>query len=830
MLRNYFTIAWRNLIKNKGFSFINIFGLATGIAAFVLIFQYVQFELSYDTFQEEGKNIYRVRVDRYQDGELEYKNAFTVPALGPTISKEITGIKDYFRLTSWAESYSLIYQESESSAPTTFKEENAIFTDSNFIRYFSLDLLESNGDSLLSKPQQLVIARSVAEKYFGSDWQNGNALGKRITVYNSNRDGIIDFEVAGIFEDLPTNSHLDYDILFSTATLPSFLPKEIPEEQRLSMFETAWGPNSWYTYLVLNEQVNAETVGQRITELVEKRNEAENTREIYQLQPIRDIHLHSDLMNEPTATGNVSWVYAMGIIALFTLSIAWINYINLSTSRAVSRAKEVGLRKVVGANKFQLLNQFLLEVAMVNAIALILAVTLIQLSTPYFNNLSNISFSLFSAEQGFVWLIILGAFILSTLFVGLYPAFLLSSFKPVSVLKNQLLRSNQGLSLRKILVVFQFAISLVLIIGTAVIYGQISFMREQDLGFETAQKLVIEGANVMEQETTFLQTVNNLRNEVRTHPAILNVSATSNVPGDDQQLSRMISRIGRDEIGVKEIKEISVDAEYFPTMEIKLLAGRNFSEVEEQNQGKVILNQSSAQLLDFEDPKTAVGEKIGIQNFWGVSEYEIIGVVADYHQNTLQHDYEPIAFFYEMFDGHYVVQIDPSQNTSMSNVIAFLKSQWEEVLPSNPFNYYFLDAYFNRQYQADQRFGKIFGLFSILAILIACLGLLGLSSYTAVQRTKEIGIRKVLGASLQSILSLLSKDFVKLVIIAGIPALPLAYWAMHQWLQNYAFRIDISWWLLALPLLLVLLLALLTVSFHTIRAALTNPVESLRYE
>lgn len=578
MLRNYFTIAWRNLIKNKGFSLINIFGLASGIAAFVLIFQYVQFELSYDTFQEEGENIYRVRVDRYQNGELEYKNAFTVPALGPTISNDISGIKDYFRLTSWAESYSLIFQESENSTPLTFKEEDAIFTDSDFTRFFSLDILESNDDSLLSKPQQLIIARSVAEKYFSSDWQNGKALGKTLTVYNSNRDGVVDFEVVGVFEDLPKNSHLDYDILFSIATLPSFLPKDIPEEQRLSMFETAWGPSSWYTYLVLSEQVSAEPVGQQITEFVENRNEAKNTTEVYQLQPIRDIHLHSDLMNEPTATGNITWVYAMGIIALFTLCIAWINYINLSTARAVSRAREVGLRKVAGANKLQLLSQFLLEVAMINAIALILAVTLIQLSTPYFNNLSNISFSLFSSEQLRVWGIILGIFILSTLCVGLYPALILSSFRPASVLKNQLLRPNTGLSLRKILVVFQFAITLMLIIGTAVIYGQISFMREQDLGFETAQKLVIEGANVMEQETTFLQTVSNLRNEVSNNPAIVSVSATSNVPGDDKKLSRMISRIGQDEIGVKEIKEINVDAEYFPTMEIDLLAGRNYSE------------------------------------------------------------------------------------------------------------------------------------------------------------------------------------------------------------------------------------------------------------
>lgn len=633
--------------------------------------------------------------------------------------------------------------------------------------------------------------------------------------------------MTGVFGDLPENSHLDYDIIFSHATLPYFLPEEIPEEQRMSMFDTNWGPNAWYTYLILNKEVNAEAVEQTITELVESRNKVEGTKEIYQLQPIHDIHLHSSLMNEPTATGNAKWVYAMGIIALFTLSIAWINYINLSTARAVSRAREVGLRKVVGAGKIQLLKQFLVEVAIINLISLVLGITLIQVSTPYFNDLSGMTFSLFAPEQTILWLVILGTFILSTVLIGLYPALLLSSFRPAAVLKNQLLTPRKGLNLRKVLVVFQFAVSMILIVGTLVIYVQISFMRAQDLGFETSQKLVIEGANVLDQETSFLQTVNNLRNATISHSGIREVSAASYVPGETERETRMV---GRDEEDLKEIRDISIDAYYFPAMDIQLIAGRNFSEVEEQNRHKVILNQAALQLLDFSSPETAIGETFGSINHWGITQYEIIGVVPDFHQSALQHDYEPIAFFSEILDGSYIVKIDPSQSNSMGSTLTFLKSKWEEVLPNNPFNYYFLDAYFDRQYQSDQRFGKIFGLFSVLAIFIACLGLLGLSSYTAVQRTKEIGIRKVLGASVSNILTLLSKDFVRLVLIAGIPALPLAYWVMQQWLNNYAFRIDISGWLLALPWVLVLFLALLTVSVHTIKAALANPAKSLRYE
>ncbi len=826
MLRNYLKIAYRNLLKNKGFSLINIFGLATGIAAFILIFQYVQFELSYDTFQEESENICRVRADHYQEGELEYKNAYTAPALGPAISGEVPGVKGYFRLAPWAKSSTLIYQPNENETPLTFKEENAIFADPAFVRYFSLKLLKSHTDSLLSQPHQIMVARSVAQKYFGDDWQT-ESLGKMLTAYNSTGEVEVNFEVVGVFEDIPKNSHLDYDIIFSHATLPHFLPKEIPEEQRLSMFETTWGPNAWYTYVILNEKVDPKEVGQKITELVESRNEVENSKDIYQLQPIQDIHLHSELMNEPTATGNANWVYVMGIIALFTLSIAWINYINLSTARAVNRAREVGLRKVVGARKTQLLEQFLVEVAIINFIALVLAITLVQLSTPFFNNLSGIPFNLFAPGQSLLWLIILGAFLLSTLLIGLYPALILASFHTTAVLKNQLVTPKRGINLRKALVIFQFAISLILMVGTMVIYVQVSFMREQELGFDTSQKLVIEGANVMEQETSFLQTVNNLRSALISHPAIREVSAASHVPGETERQTRMM---GRDEENVKEIREISVDAEYFPTMDIELLAGRNFSEVAEQNQNKVLLNQSALILFDFNTPEAAIGEKIGMMNFWGVTKCEIIGVVADYHQNALQYDYEPLVFFQELFDGSYIVHIDVSSNMPVSDILTFLKAKWEEVLPNNPFNYYFLDTYFDLQYRADQRFSKVFTLFSVLAIMIACLGLLGLSSFTAVQRTKEIGIRKVMGASVNSILALLSKDFIKLILLAAIPALPLAYWLMQIWLENYAFRIEITWWLLAVPLLLVLVLAVIIVSVHTVKAALANPIKSLRYE
>jgi putative ABC transport system permease protein len=830
MLRNYLKIAYRNLLKNKGFSLINIFGLAAGVAAFVLIFQYVQFETTYDTFQEEGERIYRVQANRYLDGQLESENAYTVPAFGPTIYNEIPGIANYFRLTPWAEKHTVVYDAEGPQRQFSFNEEKTIFADAPFVSFFSLDMLQAASDSLLTETQQLLLSESTAEKYFGPDWRNQNVLGKTLTVYNSNRDAAVSFNVQGVYADIPGNSHLDYELVFSHKSLPEFLPKEIPEEMRLGMFENMWGPNAWYTYVVLEENVAPAEIATKITDFVASRNEVPNSREEFILQPVRDIHLYSNLQNEPTPTGNARLVYAMGIIALFTLSIAWINYINLATARALERAREVGLRKVVGARKIQLVGQFMLEACILNLIALVLAITLVQVISPRFTEMSGISFSLFDASQSLIWWTILGILLIGTFFTGLYPAFVLSSFRPVSILKNQLKAPKKGIGLRKGLVIFQFAISLALIVGTIIIYGQIQFMREQDLGVNTEQTLVIEGPQVLEQQTQFGQTIDLLRNELQAYPSIQQVSASSHVPGMQEGLTRNMSRLGQEEEAFREVREIQTDHAYLPMMEVALLAGRQFSPNPEQNQQKLMLNKSAVEAMGFENTEAAIGAKVGTQNAGGVSEYEIIGVTENYHQGTLKFDYEPIAFFNEIYSGHYVIKFTPTQQASTAQTLRFVQQKWNQLLPDNPFNYFFLDSFFAQQYTTDQRFGQIFGTFSLLAILIACLGLFGLSSYTTAQRTKEIGIRKVLGASVGSIISLLSGDFVKLVLLSAVVALPLAYWAMNEWLQNYAFRIEISWWLLALPLIIVLLLALLTVSLQTVKAAFRNPAKSLRYE
>lgn len=830
MFSNYLKIAYRNLLKHKVFSIINVFGLATGIAAFVLIFQYVRFETTYDTFQKESDRIYRVQANRYLDGELDSESAFTVPAFGPTISNEVPGVASYFRLTSWAEKHTVVVDAVGSEQSQSFSEEKTIFADAPFVDYFSLDLIQSASDSLLTGTRQILLAESIAEKYFSSDWRNKDLLGRTLSVYNSNRDAVVNFTIQGIFADIPSNSHLDYELVFSHKSLPEFLPKEIPEDMRLGMFENMWGPSAWYTYLVLDDNVAPTDIADKITSFVAGRNEDLNSREEFILQPIRDIHLKSNLLNEPTPTSNIRLVYAMGIIALFTLSIAWVNYINLATARAIERAREVGLRKVVGARKTQLLAQFVMEASIINLAALLSALTLIQLISPWFASLSGISFSLFDGTQDLVWWTIAGILFVGILFTGLYPAWVLSSFRPISILKDQLKAPIKGVGLRRGLVIFQFAISLALIVGTLVIYGQIQFMRDQNLGISTEQTLVVEGPNVLSQQTQFVQTVDMLRNVLVADPSIAEVTATSHVPGMQEGLSRNMSRLGQNEEAFREVQEIQVDHAYLPTMNVALLAGRHFSSNQEQNKQKLLLNQAAVKAMGFENAEAAIGAQVGSQNAGGVSNYEIIGVTQNYHQGSLKHDFQPIAFFNEIYSGHYIVRLTPSRQSSASETLAFVQQQWNQLLPDNPFNYFFLDSFFAQKYQADQQFGQVFGTFSLLAILIACLGLFGLSSYTAAQRTKEIGIRKVLGASVSSIIGLLSGDYMKLIVAASLVALPLAYWAMEEWLQNYAFRIDIGWWLLALPFVLVLLLALMTVGIQTVRAAYRNPAKSLRYE
>lgn len=823
MLKNYLKIAYRNLLKNKTFSLINILGLTVAMTTGLLILQYVRFEMSYDTFQDQHENLYRVQADSYQQGELQTQNAFTVPALAPTLAAEIPEVQDYFRLTSWADNYTILLN-SDSPSQRSFKEENAIFAGPSFVPLFSLELLTSTADSLLRQPNRLLVSESTAQRYFGKQWQSVNPVGQTVVVYTSNRDQATSFLIEGIYRDMPRNSHLAYDLVFSHASLPNFLPQEIPEEQRLGMFENSWGPAAWYSYLLINESAQPSTVAQKITELVAERNSQENASEVFTLQPIQNIHLYSQLANEPSVNGNATWVFILVGVAVLILVVAWVNYLNFTAAHTLNRLKEISVRKIIGARPKELLYQFLCEGALTNLLALALALTLTQLITPYFQQIAGVTLV---AQWGWGELAILSAIFLVVLLISYY---LISSTAGYQLNLGSLPNGKAGKKLifNRYLVVFQFATSLFLASATLIIFQQVRYMQEQDLGIDTQEVLVIERPNVIDQEVNFLQTVASLRNTLEGQVSVEAVSAASLAPGSIHSLTRDMYRVGQSEEVPVTLKEVLIDQQYLPIMDIDLVSGSNFSDVLENNQNKVIINQAAVEALGFESPQEALGGSLGMLTFSGRSEYEIIGVTENFHQQSLQYAYQPLSFFYEMYSGDYLVKINRSQDVSQT--LAQIQTEWTELFTGNPFQYYFLDQRFARQYRADHQFRQLLTWFSAIALVIASLGLFGLSLYHALLRTREVGIRKVLGASVGQVVLLLSQDFMKLVVIGGLLALPLLYWAMQQWLQQYAFRIDLSWWMGAIPFLLILMISTVVVGFQTVRAALANPVDSLRNE
>jgi putative ABC transport system permease protein len=526
---------------------------------------------------------------------------------------------------------------------------------------------------------------------------------------------------------------------------------------------------------------------------------------------------------EAEANGDGNAVYLLLGIAFFIVVIAWVNYVNLATARAINRAKEVGIRKVVGSNREQLVKQFLFESALLNAMAVGLALVLVLVALPFFNRLSGqqMGFSLLGSAA--FWGSLAALYVVGTLLSGLYPAFVLSSFMPVTVLKGKLSTSRRGVTLRKGLVVFQFAASLFLLVGTFTVFRQIQYMRSQNLGIQIDQTLVVNSLIV--RDSTFLTQLDAFKDEMRRIPGVRKITVSTSIPGEAAGWNAGGIRLkGTDEAQGKQYRVIGMDYDYLDAYGLKLLAGRKFSKVYGTDPQSVIFNKMAVQQLGFDKPEEAIGKEI---EFWG-KQYTIIGVADNYHQQSLREAYEPLIFrLIPDASNYFSVKVETGQ---LPATIAGLQKGWNTFFPGNPFEYFFLDDHFDAQYQADRRFGQVFGLFTGLAILVACLGLFGLASFTTVQRTKEIGVRKVLGASVRQILQLLYKDFALLVVLAFVFAVPVSWYATHRWLQTYAFRIEPEWWLYALPFGLVLLVALLTVSYQTLKAALANPVSSLRSE
>lgn len=804
MLRNYLTSILRYISRNKSFTFINISGLAIGMSACMLIAQFVLGELSYDTYWKNPDRIYRVQLDRYNKGEITTRWASGCLGIGPDLKTDFPEVESYVRM---AKSNAVL-----SNGDTFFKEDGVYYASRDFFKVFSLPLLEGVDSTALKHLNTMVISRSMAKKYFGEE----SPLGKHLK-----NNGRVEYEITGVFEDFPKNTHMKVDALLSFATYAVLTGNA--DEAALNF----WQWDGFLTYILLSKNSDAKALEAKLPAYVEKRAGEELKRDnagmVFNLQAVSDIHLDSDFIGEFKPNGNRDSTYFLLVVAILIIVIAWINYINLSTAKSIERAREVGVRKVMGGFRSQLIKQFLFESLLLNSIAVTISVAAVVLLTPWFSELTGRETSYLLFEQKIFWFWIVLLIVGGALLSGLYPAFVLSSYQPVEVLKGRFKNTNQGVFFRKGMVVTQFVASITLIVGTFTVYQQINYMRNQKLGVSIDQTLVLRSPNIV--DSTYQHKYEVFKNRLLQYPEVTTVCASSAVPGAAPDWNAGgVRRLSQREDEANQYRVIQMEADFIKSYGLEMAAGRPFSNEVVNEEQSVMLNESGAKLMGFEKMEDAINDQI---NFWG-DTFRIVGVVKDYRQESLKKAYDPLVFRYASAPGGFYSIKFNTENVKES--LTKFEADWKEFFPGNPIQFFFLDDHYNQQYKSDRQFGQVFGLFSGLAIFIACLGLFGLSSLTAIQRTKEIGVRKVLGASVSSILTLMSKEYLVLMSIAVVLATPLTGWIMNNWLQDFANRIALSWWLFVLPSLVVVLIALLTIGIHTFKAARSNPVKSLRYE
>jgi putative ABC transport system permease protein len=802
MLKNFIRIALRNLFKHKVFSFINIFGLAIGIAASLLIFQYARFELSYDRFQANAGRIFRLQIDRYNEGRLAIQWAAGPAGIGPIVKDAFPEIASLARLRPAQGVIS--YKDQE------FRETGLFYANDDFLPMFSYPALAGSTHGALSEVFTAVLTNSAAKKYFGSE----DPIGKLISVNKKDN-----FKVTAIIPDPPANTHLKFSILLSFATMQKWHPE----------INTTMGWDGWFAYLLLRPGTEPQQLEKKIAALVQT-NWGDDMKKskygmVFHLQALPDIHLHSNFMHEAEVNGDGKAVYFLLVIAVFIIVIAWINYINLATARSIERAKEVGIRKTLGSHRRQLIIQFLLESFLINLLAAAAAFVLILLFLPLFNTLTGKSLTLSLLGSFDFWSNLALLFITGTILSGVYPALVLSSFKPIAVLKGRLKSTTHGSFLRHSLVIAQFAASVLLMVGTFTVYRQLHFMQHQDLGVQVDQTLVIRGPNVL--DSTYDNMLSNFHTEVLRIPGIGQFTASTEVPGNKVGWNAGgIRLVGADETKSRQYRIIGIDYDFLDTYGLKLLKGRNFSRNFSTDSGAVLFNEAAVQEMGYRKPEDVLGKRI---EFWG-KQYTIVGIVTNHHQESLRENYDAHIFRLIPDAGNYYSLKLTGNHDSWTSTIAAIKNQYKKFFPDNPFDYFFLDNKIADQYKADQQFGQTFGVFAGLAIFVSCLGLLGLASFVTTQRTKEIGIRKIAGAGVSSILLLLTRDFLRPVLLSFLIATPLTWFVLEKWLDNYAFRIALTPWMFVAPILLILLVALVTITTQTLQAATSSPVKSLRSE
>ncbi|MEJ7645537.1 MAG: ABC transporter permease [Chryseolinea sp.] len=800
MIRNYMTSVFRYISRNKGFTFINVLGLAIGMMACMLITQYVLHEFSYDDFHSKRDQIFRIQLDRYNKGELSTRWASGAAGIGPDLKSNFPEVKHIVRMRGGSSVMA--------NGDVFFKEEGIYYSSEDFFKIFSIRLLKGVDSVVLKDPFKVVVSQSFARKYFG----NEDPVGKLLK--NNGRD---DFEVTGVFEDLPANTHMKVDALLSFNTLIKQYNDPI----------VSWNWDGFLTYILLDERTDAKKFEAKLPAFVHNKMKEDfkqnSANMIFHLQPIQDIHLDSEFIGEFKANGNRNSVYFLLVVAILILFIAWINYVNLSTAKSIERAREVGVRKVMGGFRWQLIQQFLFESILLNTAAVFIAIVLVFLLTPYFSDLTHRKLDYLLFRQGIFWGWIALVIFVGALLSGLYPAFVLSAYKPVEVLKGRFKNSNSGVLFRKGMVVIQFVASITLIVGTFTVHRQLSYMQSQTLGVNIDQTLIVNSPDVA--DSTYGAKFQVFKQELTQYPEVVAVSASTSVPGRQPGWNAGgIRRLSQRDDEANQYRVIMMDHDFIKSYGLTVLEGRGFSGENANEHKTVMINESASKLMGFAKLEDAINDDI---MFWG-DTFKIVGVLKNYHQESLKKSHEPLVFRYDKAPGgFYSIRFNTS---NVQESLVRFETHWKEVFPGNPFMHFFLDDHYNQQYEADQQFGMIFGIFSTLAIFIACLGLFGLSSLSVIQRTKEIGVRKVLGASTSGILALVGKDYLILMFVAIALAVPIAAWIMTSWLESFATRIPISWWIFAIPSIIVVFIALLTVSIHTLKAARTNPSKSLRYE
>ena len=819
MLKNYFKTAWRNLMKNKIFSFINIAGLSIGMAACLLILQYVSFELSYDQFNKNGDDIYRVSNDRYQNGKLIQHGTITYSAISKAMQDDFPEIINHTRVEPLGTNI-ITYNNKK------IGEQKGLAVENSFLSMFNYPLLSGDGLSALKEPNAVILSETLARKIFDlKDNDFKSLIGNAIVI---ERDSL-PYKIAAICKDVPENSHLQFDFLMSYITLYS-------GKNSWKEAEYDFTDSDFWHYIQLRHGADYKALEAKFPAFSQRHfqgNKVSGSDEKFYLQPLSNAHLYSDFEYEIGKTGSATVVWGLLIIAALIIIIAWVNYINLATAKSVERAKEVGIRKVSGATKRQLVRQFLTESFIINVIALLIALLIVTLAQSGFNSLTETQLSLsYLFQKGLTGYNISAALIglmLTGIFVsGFYPAFVLSSFKPVLVLKGKFITSAKGIVLRKTLVIGQFAITVALIIGSFVVYRQIRFVSEQDLGFNMSQMLIVKGPQLTGWDSAFITKENSFTAEVKQIPNVLGAANSGRLPGSELGRSFNVRRSDAASETHFTVRNLGISGDFIDLYQMKLLAGRNFIATDyDPDWNKLhntIITESVVKLLGFKSLNDAIGKSI----LQGDKKWDVIGVVADYHQKSLRYPVEPTVLrpTYSTY-APISIKVNPQ---NLSSTIAAVRKKYDSFFPGNLFDYYFLDEKFNKQYANDQLFGKVFAIFSGFAIFIASLGLLGLSLFATNQRIKEIGVRKVLGASVSNIVMLLSKDFIKLIIVAFVIASPVAWFVMHNWLQDFAYRISISWWIFLAAGMLAVVIALGTISFQAIKAAIANPVKSLRTE